>query len=513
VDRGTDVADDLWAYLQPLVERLAALAAGDAEFRRRLRGLADALDAQAAESGPAPAPVVTVAEPPCPLEPPVPVPVAAVVATPAPNGPVPVFAPPVEYRPAPPPAVSPAVLVSREEEDDQRPTVEARCRLKAEGCRWAAAWLRVPSGGLPPGGYQDLIDRAGRVPDCYLWMCVPGSLPGSDPAAYERLAGCFEAAAEAAALLRRLADAPPTDREGQSEALHLAAEAQSALRLAVSAVGRDKDRDQIRLYIWVKETAGAGGFWVGRFLRSEDPADPAGSAGLRERLGQCEARLQATAGRAKARAKLLNNLRFKLSPKGRTADGDRDWGRIWEIVDELVGGGMPPSDLSLREALLPVRGELPDGLELPATGRLVLREIDRFLASRPTESVAEAEAPPTPEVRRAAELLRGRAVVLIGGTPSPPHKAALEEAFGLSEVVWIETREHQTHMVFEPYVARADVALVLLAIRWSSHGFSEVKGFCDKYGKPLVHLPRGYSPNQVAHEIVNQAADRLASAG
>ena len=50
----------------------------------------------------------------------------------------------------------------------------------------------------------------------------------------------------------------------------------------------------------------------------------------------------------------------------------------------------------------------------------------------------------------------------------------------------------------------------LLAIRWSSHGFGEVKDFCDRYGKPLVRLPGGYNPNQVAHQILTQIGDRLA---
>jgi hypothetical protein len=121
----------------------------------------------------------------------------------------------------------------------------------------------------------------------------------------------------------------------------------------------------------------------------------------------------------------------------------------------------------------------------------------------------EESAAPTEEMRRARELLQGRSAVLIGGERRPPAAESLEAALGLRELVWIETREHQTHAVFEPYVARDDVAVVVLAIRWSSHGFGEVKEFCDKYGKPLVRLPAGYSPNQVAYHLVRQVGDRL----
>jgi hypothetical protein len=51
--------------------------------------------------------------------------------------------------------------------------------------------------------------------------------------------------------------------------------------------------------------------------------------------------------------------------------------------------------------------------------------------------------------------------------------------------------------------------VVLLAIRWSSHSFGEVKDFCDRYGKLLVRLPAGYNPNQVAVQILQQIGNRL----
>jgi hypothetical protein len=58
-------------------------------------------------------------------------------------------------------------------------------------------------------------------------------------------------------------------------------------------------------------------------------------------------------------------------------------------------------------------------------------------------------------------------------------------------------------------VAHDDVVAVVLAIRWSSHGFGEVKEFCEKYSKPLVRLSAAYSPNQVAYQLLRQVGDRL----
>jgi hypothetical protein len=61
-------------------------------------------------------------------------------------------------------------------------------------------------------------------------------------------------------------------------------------------------------------------------------------------------------------------------------------------------------------------------------------------------------------------------------------------------------------------VARPDVALVLLAIRWSSHAFGEVRHLCDRHDKALVRLPAGYSPNQVAAQILAQCSEQLRAA-
>ena len=112
-------------------------------------------------------------------------------------------------------------------------------------------------------------------------------------------------------------------------------------------------------------------------------------------------------------------------------------------------------------------------------------------------------------MKEARRLLAGRSAVLIGGTCRHDAQRELEAALGLKELVWVETKEHQSVETFEPAVARPDVALVLLAIRWASHGFGDVKRSCDRHGKPLVRLPGGYSPNQVAAQIVAQCSGQL----
>ncbi len=97
---------------------------------------------------------------------------------------------------------------------------------------------------------------------------------------------------------------------------------------------------------------------------------------------------------------------------------------------------------------------------------------------------------------------------MIGGERRSWAADALTQAFALNELIWIEGHD-QSYADFEPQVARPEVAVVILAIRWSRHGFGEVKEFCDRYNKLLVRLPGGYSPNLVAFHMLSQVGERL----
>jgi hypothetical protein len=184
-------------------------------------------------------------------------------------------------------------------------------------------------------------------------------------------------------------------------------------------------------------------------------------------------------------------------------------------VDDLVADGLAPSSIEIRDQLLPIHESMPDDLtDWPRGFRLAMNEVDRYIALRPpTEeeagAAAGADSSWSPQVAQAAALLSGRSVVLIGGSRRPAAHAALEKALGLARLDWIETREHESIDRFEAHVARPDVALVVLAIRWSSHSFGDVKVFCDRHGKPLVRLKAGYNPNQVATQILDQVSGHL----
>jgi hypothetical protein len=154
---------------------------------------------------------------------------------------------------------------------------------------------------------------------------------------------------------------------------------------------------------------------------------------------------------------------------------------------------------------------LPDTIDPPTAFAHVLRQIDRYIALR---EEAEAGEPPrprtaTPELAEAADLLEGTTVVLIGGDRRPQSQRALERELRLAELRWEFSEPHESHFIFEPAISRPETSLVLLAIRWSSHSYENVRALCERYGKPFVRLPGGYNPNQVASQIMTQAGQTL----
>ncbi len=393
-------------------------------------------------------------------------------------------------------------------------TIESRCRLKAEAARWAAARRRLMADGasydtqIDPKD-RDIISRAKALPNCFLWMNHPSGPSPSNLALYEDVAAGFEALAEGVSLISQIRNEHILDQTEFEAALDVLAEAQSALRVAIATIDGPMDSDQTEVFRWLKTTAAESQIFIQRYMRLDDPADPARCPEILARLEELQARVQEARRRGNLRKKLLGKVRHKASLIQSDPAGAQDhWRILVQTVDELISGGLPHSNRELRELLLPVLDQLPELGNLPQSFTLVLREMDRYMATcLPPESPSLSRI--SPEVWETQALLRGRSLVLIGGEKRPGPYQAIQEAFGLKDLIWLETRAHESFESFAPYVARPDVAAVLLAVRWSSHSYGEVKNFCELYGKPLVRLPGGYNPNQVAAQIMAQCSERL----
>lgn len=410
-------------------------------------------------------------------------------------------------------------------DEQDLPQIAERCRMKAEGTRWAAKRKHLLDSGadfddeVKPGD-NDVIGRAKQIPNCYLWMNRPPGPSEETLDHYETAAECFDTLADAVGMTVRMLAQDDVDRDTFAHGLTLTAESQSALRAAVDRITGPNDHDQQMVYNWLRNTAETQGVFIKRYMRAADPADPDGWEDLRNRVRKFEAELDRSAQREKLRTKRFGTLRYHAGQieSDSEVDHEYDWHKVVETINELVDDGVQPSNVEIRDLLIPIVDDLPDLSEFPDLSdvpqnfQLVLREVDRYLSEDgESQQTRSNHRPPTPEVQHARELLGNKAVVLIGGDCRPQSKQALEEAFGLKELVWVATREHQPLSTFESHVARDDVAVVLLAIRWTSHSHGDVQQFCNQYDKLLVRLPAGYSPNQAAAQIMSQCGDRLAA--
>ncbi|MHB8972763.1 MAG: hypothetical protein ACYC3X_20675 [Pirellulaceae bacterium] len=307
-------------------------------------------------------------------------------------------------------------------------------------------------------------------------------------------------------VLRDALTESPADASILGQALVLGAEAQSALRCAVSEIGGRADSDQTLFFNWIRQKAEQESVFIERFMRTDDQADSLRWPELLGRIETLRATIDSQKQRRRRRKRQLSKARYLLSGKDQTDDKTGRWRDIAATLDEMVRDGVPPSALDIRKVLLPYVESIPSDLEMPHGFQLVLRELERIMAGRQCEVARRQCRKLTEAVKEVAKNLRGRSLVLIGGDCRPNAQKALMDAFGLTDLYWIETRHGQSVYDYESYVARPDVAAVLLAIRWSPHGASDVSRFCVKYGKPLVRLPTGYNPNQVAAKLLKHCA-------
>ncbi|MFO1010752.1 MAG: hypothetical protein U1F29_11875 [Planctomycetota bacterium] len=207
-------------------------------------------------------------------------------------------------------------------------------------------------------------------------------------------------------------------------------------------------------------------------------------------------------------AKLLNTLRFELDRYLNAADGEQERHRakLVKCVDALLLQPVGAGEAMLRRYLDELRPALAER-RVSASYVQLVRELEKL----PRAAAKDVEAPqaaPDP-VDEARAMLRGRALLVIGGIPRPEHVENWRTAFELSEVVWPRTSEsNPTLTVLEPLIARKDVAAVVLLIRWIRHNLNDVAELCVLHGKPLVRAPGGYNVNQLAKLVVEQRRRR-----
>ena len=228
-----------------------------------------------------------------------------------------------------------------------------RLRLKAKAARWAAAAAaRTDVDHAELRREAHALEDEARELGTWLWTTSGDFTPPEEPVLMKRLVESFEVTADAVEVLRE-AQEGGVGGPVLYALLNLGAEAQSMLRAAVRDVAGDQDRDQVRAYVQIKEAAAAVRHYVRRHLREEDPADPACAPDLARRLMESRRAVADAAGRQRVSGKAFGKLRHVagLLDSGAARDPRYQAGVFAEVIAELLGAGVPPSDRRFRDVL------------------------------------------------------------------------------------------------------------------------------------------------------------------
>jgi hypothetical protein len=328
----------------------------------------------------------------------------------------------------------------------------------------------------------------------------------------EQLADCFAALADVAEYITLVPRGGDGDKRRFGTAVRTMAAITSALRIAVLAFRRTADEDQAAAFAWLKATTDDERIFVARYMRLEDPFDPAGIPSLVSSLRAELAEIKAVEARREVRARARGQLRYHAGLLGEGFGTAHDRQKVVDAIERLVVAGAPPSSLELRTVLVPVRTFLPAAEDEASSYGRVLRELDAHLARKAAEPDEDIAAVASAEVGEVRALIAGTSMVLIGGARRVEAEAAIREAFGLDSVVWMSIEEDPSPAQLERAIRRNEVSVVLLLVRWARHAYTDAKELADRHGKSFIWVEGGYNPNGLANDILEQASERLGRA-
>ncbi len=241
-----------------------------------------------------------------------------------------------------------------------------RTRLKAEACKWAIErQLMIDRGAdrdeeIRPEDAR-FLDQSRELRGCWLWMFDPyGRKP--DPTAVERLTVCYEALASAVEIVEELSAAGEEDPITLRDMYYLLAESQSMLWAALRDAGIDRDQDQTDAFIWLREKTREHRVFVERYMRREDPADPANGTQLQERLDAFAEAWRSSLSDERVREVSLRRLAYHVNriSENHSDEPTHDWEKLSEIIDELSEHGVDPQGEEISELLAPLPDDVPD---------------------------------------------------------------------------------------------------------------------------------------------------------
>jgi hypothetical protein len=182
--------------------------------------------------------------------------------------------------------------------------------------------------------------------------------------------------------------------------------------------------------------------------------------------------------------------------------------RIVNAADDYHRAGGSPQDPAWQAWVTRAIEVIRDAYPIPTGAEIIYNEAQWERA----QNAAPPAEVPSATLLKARLLLEGRSAVVIGGVPRPHRIKALREGLGLEDLSWPETRRHEDFAKYEHEMRREEVTLLLFVVRIADHFYADrLRAIARERNIAMVHIKAGYSPEQVAKDIVEQASHILSS--
>jgi hypothetical protein len=219
--------------------------------------------------------------------------------------------------------------------------IARRCAIKVEACEVAMARQADP--GLGREGADALIARAKALPNCFLWMFMPGhEVPARE--VLEMIRGCYENLRSSAVLMGDVLGGSVVGKRLTQRIAELAARSQSALRAALRRTWMERsDYDQDDMFLLLRRFAEQEQVFIERHMRVDDPADPALWNQTAGELTEVSVEVEAEQQKGRESRKFLNKARHhaKRILHDKESSEATDWESVFGVAGcaARVGGG------------------------------------------------------------------------------------------------------------------------------------------------------------------------------
>ena len=404
---------------------------------------------------------------------------------------------------------SPATEQPREIDLD---LITRRSALKARACRLYIEKRNCPVELQDESAVikrmHEMLDEAKTIQPCFLWVFWQYE-EQPDNAVLEIIASCYEALADAASLCKQVESRflAPTQSEIE-DAFAMFAQASSALRISLADTWlvRKPDQDQLEAHEWLRLKTFDLQIFIERYMKLDDPADPADTPELVASITQLREALEKRKECSKRVDEIINKINFHIRKLPDAGFGEEhDCRKINEGIEQLADLELSPDDYRLETILKTIdRDRFPQQVcPHPWISSLSATILEAKPAKQNGRLWSET-------VLRVRDALRGTTMAIVGGEPRNEAIERIKTAFDLEDICWVELAEHSSSQPMKAPIFRPEVRVVVALIKLAGHHHVEsAKAFAKDAQKPFIAITAGYNPEQIADAIIKQASDQL----